>query len=191
MKRGQRSKRNLLLAHLASQHRLYELIQLRLIYILVLISIQVERAVCFWANLKVSAKTADQPAIKPFNKRGKGKSKMATSEPDSQCLNDPPAEANASGDTTNKEEDNFGWIPEFKADLWRTSTKDWVDGALRRGFDSKAIMQPLIDAAMKISTQGSLKSTVHRSRLEDVRPTIGPSSQSRREILGGIVSDSE
>ena len=108
-------------------------------------------------------------------------------EPDSQPLNDTPEEVNISADTRKKEEDRFGRIEEFNADMWSRATKGWVNGALHKGFDSMAIMQPLVNAAMEVSTLGSLV----RTRPEASASTIGPSSGSRSKIVEGAISDSE
>jgi hypothetical protein len=141
-------------------------------------NIQVEHTVGFWANLPVSAETANQPAIKPFNKR---KSKTANSQP----LNDPPEEASASDDTRKKEEDRFGRIEEFNADIWNLVTKDWIISALDKSFDGMAIMQPLVQTAMQVSAQGNSK----RSCLEASRSSIGPSSHLHCKIAEGVISD--
>ena len=82
-----------------------------------------------------------------------------------------------------KEGDCFGRIEEFNADIWSLAMKGWIAGALKKGFDSMAIMQPLLDMA-QVSAQGSLK----RSHS---RPDIGLSIESRCEIAEGVVSDSE
>ena len=63
------------------------------------------------------------------------------------------------------------------------ATKGWIVGALKKGFDSMAIMQPLLDAA-QVSAQGS-------SKRSHPRPDIGLSTESRCEIAEGVVSDSE
>lgn len=149
--------------------------------------IQVERAVGFWANLSVSDKTANQSAVKPFNKRkGKTVKSEPEPEPDSQPLDNPSEEANASTSSTKKEDDCFGKIEEFNADAWTTAMKGWVAGALDKGLDSMAIMQPLVDAAMLVSAQGNL----NRTRLASLS-SIGPSSHSRCKIAEGAIPDSE
>ena len=94
-------------------------------------------------------------------------------------------EANEDDDTEGN--NGLGWIGEFKAQAWRDSTREWVDGALRKGFDSNAIMKPLIDAAMSISAPGSTNGS-KRTCPED--SPIGPSSQTRRAIFE-CTSDSE
>jgi hypothetical protein len=116
--------------------------------------------------------------VKLFNKY---KSKMANSQP----LNDPPKEANASGDTRKKEEDCFSRIEEFNADIWNLAMKDWIVGTLDKSFDSMAIMQPLVQMVMQVSAQGSLK----RSHLEASRFSIRPSSHLRCKIAEGIISN--
>ena len=65
--------------------------------------------------------------------------------------------------------------------------KEWVAGAIDKGFDSMAIMQAFLDSAMQISAPGSSK----RSRLGASRPSIQPSSHSRCKIAEGVISDSE
>jgi hypothetical protein len=116
--------------------------------------------------------------VKPFNKR---KSKMA----DSQPLNDPPEEANASDDTRKKEEDHFGRIEEFNTDIWNLTTKDLIVGALDKSFDSMAIMQPLVQMATQVPAQGNSK----RSCLDASRSSIGPSSHLHCKIAEGVISD--
>ena len=165
---------------LALRLQLYELFQLRFICFDAHWYIQVERALHFWSKLPVSDETANQPAVKPFNKR---KAKTAKSEP----LDDPPEEANASGDTRKEEEDCFGKIKEFSADLWGSYTKQWIIGAKGLSFDSEAIMQPLVDAATEALDQGSSK------RSSSVAPILNldQSSCSRVNIAEGIISDAE
>jgi hypothetical protein len=84
-----------------------------------------------------------------------------------------------------KERDPFGKIEEFNADLWAPQTNQWIIGAVKKGFDSMGIMQPLIDVAIQASNT-SLKPS-RASCLEATRPRIGPSSQSRCDIAEGII----
>ena len=93
-------------------------------------------------------------------------------------------EANEDDDTEGN--NGLGWIGEFKAQAWRDSTREWVDGALRKGFDSNAIMKPLIDAAMSISAPGSSNSANGSKRTCPEDALIGPSSQTRCAIFEGI-----
>jgi hypothetical protein len=145
-------------------------------------SIQVERAVGFWANLPISAKTADQPAVKPFNK-----CKLKV-ELDSQPLNDPSEEANASGDTTKEREDRFGRIEEFNSDRWSKATNSWIIGALDKGYDSMRNMEHLIEATKKVPVSGgSIRSRVDAPS----GSTIGPTSPSRCKIAEGNISYSK
>ena len=44
-------------------------------------------------------------------------------------------------------EDLFGHIHEFNADGWHAAMKEWVVGALNKGFDSMSVIQPLVDMA--------------------------------------------
>ena len=122
--------------------------------------------------------------VKPFNKR---KGKTVKSEPDSQPLNNPPEEANASKGSRKNEDDCFGRIEEFNTDAWSTATKGWVTGALHKGFDSMAIMQPLVNVAMLVTVQGNL----NRTCLIALSSAIGPSSHSRCKIAEGAISNSE
>ncbi len=170
---------------LASQLRLYKLyLTLLYIYFDAHQYIQVECAVGFWANLSVSDKTANQSVVKPFNKR---KGKMVKSEPDSQPLDNPPEEANASKGSRKNEDDCFGRIEEFNADAWSAAMKGWVAGTLHKGFDSMAIMQPLVNVAMLVTVQGNL----NRTCLIALSSAIGPSSHSRCKIAEGAISNSE
>ncbi len=170
---------------LASRLWLYELyLTLLYIYFNAHQYIQVERAVGFWANLSVSDKTANQSAVKPFNKC---KGKTVKLEPDSQPLNNPPKEANASKGSRKNEDDCFGRIEEFNADAWSMAMKGWVTGALHKGFDSMAIMQPLVDVAMLVTVQGNL----NRTHLVASSSAIGPSSHSCCEIAEGAISNLE
>ena len=99
---------------LALQLQLYELyLTLLYIYFNAHQYIQVEHAVGFWANLSVSDKTTNQSAVKPFNKH---KGKTVKSEPDSQPLNNPPKEANASKGLRKNKDDCFSRIEEFNTD---------------------------------------------------------------------------
>ena len=90
------------------------------------------------------------------------------------------------GSKSKKEEDLFGKIEEFNADMWSKFTKDWIVGALDKGFDSMAIMQPLIDTAMEVSAQASSSMSRH-----EVSAGVGPSSGSRCKIVKGVIDDSE
>jgi hypothetical protein len=89
--------------------------------------------VCFWANLKLNSKNEDEPAVKPFNKR-----KGRTIKPEASVSN--PLE---------QDNDTFGKIDEFNSDTWSVKTNDWIKGALYKGFDSMAIMQPLVNEAQQ------------------------------------------
>jgi hypothetical protein len=72
--------------------------------------------------------------------------------------------------------------------MWSSATKGWIAGALDKGFDSMAIMQPLIDTA----TQGSVSGGSNRSRPEaSTSAAIGPSSSSHCKIVEGVISDFE
>ena len=73
-----------------------------------------------------------------------------------------------------KEKDPFGKIDEFNADLWGSKMDQWIIGAVRKGFDSMGIMQPLID----IASNSNVKASRTRSCLEATGSRIGPSSQS-------------
>ena len=127
---------------------------------------------CFWANLKLNSKNEDEPAVKPFNKR-----KGRTIKPEASVSN--PLE---------QDNDTFGKIDEFNSDTWSVKTNDWIKGALYKGFDSMAIMQPLVNEAQ----QTALRSNLHSNRTEAaVAAAIGPSSQSRCTIVEGVVSDSD
>jgi hypothetical protein len=106
---------------------------------------------------------------------------MANSQP----LNDPPEEANASDDIRKKEEDHFSRIEEFNANIWNLMTKDWIISTLDKSFDSMAIMQPFVQMVMQVSAQSNLK----RSHLEASRSSIGPSSHSCCKIAKGVISD--
>ena len=117
--------------------------------------------------------------VKPFNKC---KNKTVDPQPLKLPLDDPPEEANASNDTK-KEGDCFGRIEEFNADIWGLATKGWIAGALKKGFDSMAIMQPLLDM-VQVSAQGS-------SKRSHPRPNIGLSTESHCKIAEGVVSDSK
>lgn len=108
-------------------------------------------------------------------------------EPGSQPPDNPPEEANASEGSKKKEDDRFGRIEEFNADAWSTATNGWVSGALDKGFDSMAIMQPLVDAAMVVSAQGNL----NRTRPIAPSSAVGPSSDSRCKIAEGAIPDSD
>lgn len=127
---------------------------------------------CFWANLKLNDENENEPAVKPFNKR-KGKSiKSETSV----------------GNPLEQDNYTFGKIDEFNLDTWSVKTNDWIKGALDKGFDSMAIMQPLIDEAQ----QATRRSGLHNYRNEAAAATaVGPSSQSRCKIVEGAVSDSD
>ena len=59
----------------------------------------------------------------------------------------------------------------------------WIISAVRKGFDSMGIMQPLINIASNIN----VKASQTRSCLEVTRSRIGPSSQSRCDIVEGII----
>ncbi len=146
--------------------------------------IQVERAIGFWANLSVSNKTTSQSAVKPFNKC---KGKMVKSEPDSQPLDNPPEEANASKGLRKNKDNCFSRIEEFNTDVWSMATKGWVAGTLHKGFDSMAIMQPLVDVAMWVTVQGNL----NRTHLVALLSAIGPSSHSCCKIAEGAISNLE
>ena len=65
--------------------------------------------------------------------------------------------------------------------------KEWIAGALDKGFDSMEIMQPLVDAATEVYAQR----TSNRRGPEASRSAIGPSSYSRCNIAEGVISDSE
>jgi hypothetical protein len=114
--------------------------------------------------LKLNKENENEPGVKPFNKR-KGKSKSETSN--------------------QLEQDNtFGKIDEFNSDTWSIKTNDWIKGALDRGFDSMAIMQPLIDEAQQVARQSGLHA-------EAAAAAVGPSSQFRTKITEGAVPDSD
>jgi hypothetical protein len=128
--------------------------------------------VCFWANLQLNNKNENEPAVKPFNKR-KGKSIKSEA---------------AVGNALEQENDTFGKIDEFNLDTWSVKTNDWIKGALDKGFDSMAIMQPLIDEAQQVARRSSLHSNHAKTAVVDA---VGPSSQSRCKIVEGAVSDSD
>jgi hypothetical protein len=99
-------------------------------------------------------------------------------KPNSQPLDG--AFKGANNDDAHKE-DSFSHIREFNADGWHAATKEWVAGALDKGFDSMSVMQPLVDMAKLDYEKSSLKASVS---------TIEPSS-SHCKIAEGIVSDGE
>jgi hypothetical protein len=101
--------------------------------------------------------------------------------------NDTSEEANVSTDKRKKEEAPFGRIEKFNANMWSLVMKDWIAGALDKGFDSMAIMQPLVNTETQVSAQGSS----NRSRHEGSASAIRPSSRSRCKIAEGAISDSE
>ena len=82
-----------------------------------------------------------------------------------------------------KEKDPFGKIDKFNADLWGSKMDQWIIGAIGKGFDSLGIMQPLIDIALN----SNIKVSWTHSCLEATRSGIGPSSQSRCDIVEGII----
>ena len=99
-------------------------------------------------------------------------------KPDLQPLNGTSKGAN---DDDAHKEDSFGHIHEFNANGWHATTKEWVIGALNKGFDSMSVMQPLVDMA---------KLDYKKSCLEVSVSTTEPSS-SCCKIAEGIVSDGE
>ena len=82
-----------------------------------------------------------------------------------------------------KEKDPFGKIDEFNTDLWGLKMDQWIIGTIGKGFDSMGIMQPLID----ITSNSNMKASRTHSRLEVTGSGIGPSSQSRCDIVKGII----
>ena len=66
------------------------------------------------------------------------------------------------------------------------ATKGWIAGILNKGYDSMAIMQPLIDAMPLVPAQGDLNLKLSRRKASG-----SASSFSRCKIAEGLVSDSE
>ena len=97
-------------------------------------------------------------------------------KPDLQPLDG--ASKGANNDNMHKK-DSFGHICEFNADGWRAVIKEWVIGALNKGFDSMSVMQPLVDMA---------KLDYKKSCLEVSVSTTEPLS-SHCKITEGIISD--
>ena len=107
------------------------------------------------------------------------------------ALNDPPGDhVNARDDARKKKDDGFGKIGWFNADIWSPATKEWIAGALDKGFDSMEIVRLLVDAASRTEVYAQRTSN-RRGPEASTRSAIGPSSYSRCNIAESVISNSE
>jgi hypothetical protein len=104
---------------------------------------QVERALMYWKGLPEDA--ADQLAIKPYTKYTKRKSKARKVEPTNETT--APVDAPLNPATPNAPPKDITKINEFSFEKWRANTNQWIVGAVDQGFDSMAVMQPLMTKA--------------------------------------------